>query len=44
MEKVSWREMSDKVCIKCGKPLKKNLVMKKPGATLCYKCWKKAHP
>jgi hypothetical protein len=44
MKKVSFHEMSDKVCVKCGKPLKKNLVNKKPNATHCYHCWKKVKP
>ena len=33
-------ELSDKRCIKCGKRLKKNLLVKKPNAVKCYKCWK----
>ena len=44
MQKVSFQFLSDKVCIKCGKRLKQNLVNKKPGASHCYKCWKKVHP
>jgi len=44
MEKVLWTEKSERVCVKCGAPLKKNLVAKRPNATHCYKCWKKAHP
>lgn len=38
--KVSFQEMSDRKCVKCGRMLKKNLVIKKPLATHCYRCWK----
>lgn len=44
MNKVSFQALSDKVCVKCGKHLKQNLILKKPGAMYCYKCWKKLHP
>ena len=44
MVKVSFQILSDKVCRKCGKPLKQNLINRKPTATHCYKCWKKVKP
>jgi NMD protein affecting ribosome stability and mRNA decay len=44
MNKVSFREMSDRKCIKCGKALKMNLILKKPNASMCYKCYKRANP
>ena len=36
----TYREMSNKKCASCGKNLKKNLVAKKPNATLCYICYR----
>jgi formamidopyrimidine-DNA glycosylase len=44
MKKVSFQELSDRPCSKCGKLLKKNLVSKRPNAHLCYKCYRKAKP
>jgi hypothetical protein len=41
MQKVSFEIPSDKVCRRCGKFLKQNLVNRKPTATHCYTCWKK---
>jgi len=38
----TYREMSNKKCASCGKNLKKNLVAKKPNATLCYICYRAA--
>jgi predicted CXXCH cytochrome family protein len=29
-------------CIRCGKKLKNNLLVKRPNAKLCFKCHKKA--
>lgn len=36
--KVKFTELSTVKCEKCGKPLKKNLITKKPNAKVCYKC------
>ncbi len=32
-------EFSEKRCESCGKPLKKNLLVKRPDSKLCYKCF-----
>ena len=40
-KKVDFRVMSDKKCVECGKPIKQNLVTKKPLASKCYKCFNK---
>jgi hypothetical protein len=34
-------DLSDRKCKKCGNRLKKNLLVKKPNAELCYKCFTK---
>ena len=34
--------LSDKKCKRCGKHLKVNLVVKRPDAELCYRCWSRA--
>jgi len=39
--KYTEREPTKK-CKKCGRPLKKNLLAKKPKADLCYPCFKKS--
>ncbi len=33
--------LSDKKCKRCGKHLKVNLVVKRPDAELCYRCYKR---
>lgn len=33
-------EKSHKTCFFCKKPLKLNLLTKKPNANVCYKCYK----
>ena len=33
--KKNFRELSDKRCIDCGQPLKKNLVERNPNANRC---------
>tara|TARA_R110002110_G_scaffold14804_3_gene67920 strand:- start:2420 stop:2578 length:159 start_codon:yes stop_codon:yes gene_type:complete len=40
IKKVSHTIMSKHKCQECKKPLKQNLVIKKPNAEKCYKCWK----
>lgn len=42
MKKISYKEMSEKKCHKCFKPIKMNVVMRKPDANiyLCYRCFK----
>jgi hypothetical protein len=39
MKKHKHTEMSDRVCSACQKPLKLNVVERKPNAHLCYKDW-----
>jgi hypothetical protein len=34
-----FRERGPKVCIRCNRPLKKNLLARKPRAVFCYKHW-----
>ena len=34
--KHDFREMSDKHCSVCGRPLKKNVVERQPSADRCY--------
>ena len=41
MKKVSYKELSNMVCIDCGKPLKVNLINKAPHAQRCWKCYKR---
>jgi uncharacterized protein with PIN domain len=38
--KKNFRELSDKRCIDCGQPLKKNLVERNPDANRCSTCHK----
>lgn len=33
--------LSDRKCKKCGKHLKMNLIVKRPDAELCYRCYKR---
>ena len=33
-------EMSERKCARCGKPLKKNLLARRPDADRCWKCWR----
>ena len=40
IKKVSHTIMSNHKCQDCKKPLKQNLVSKKPNAVICYKCWR----
>ncbi len=35
-----FRVLSVMICIDCGKNLKMNLVVRKPTAERCYKCYK----
>jgi len=41
-KKVNYRELSDKRCTVCGKPLKKNIVMKNKHAKFCFVCFQLA--
>ena len=38
--KKDYRELSNKLCVKCSRRLKQNLVDKNPEAELCYRCTK----
>lgn len=38
--KKNFRELSNKKCIDCGQPLKKNLVERNPDAIRCWVCHK----
>ena len=38
--KKNFRELSDKRCLDCGQPLKKNLVDRNPDANRCWLCHK----
>lgn len=33
-----YNELSHIHCVKCGKPLKKNVIERKPTADTCYQC------
>ena len=36
-KKLDYRDLSDKLCVVCKEPLKKNLVNKNPKANMCWK-------
>lgn len=38
--KVEWTLLDESACCRnCGKPMKTNLLLRNPLATLCYTCW-----
>ena len=39
-KKVDYKELSNKRCTECGKPLKQNIVSRNPHARLRYVCFK----
>jgi len=40
----SYNELSEKKCMKCGKPLKKRIALEHPNITTCYRCFKGLPP
>ena len=35
-----YKQVSNKTCRDCGRPLKKNLLHTNPDATRCWVCWR----
>lgn len=34
--------LSSRACVRCGRRIKLNVLVRRPDSDLCYKCWRKS--